>query len=140
MKNTIIKAKGTICGGTGEETTDIELIMKYCSKLNKLFGWPYFFNWSTSTNHTDESPDGEIRDISYAVFRVGKYEEDPNHGNLPVEKQIIFGPIRLIVVQNAGLKMLAEPPDIDGVVIDKYVEANIDVFKQGIDRFLRRRG
>jgi hypothetical protein len=47
--------------------------MKFCSKLREIIPYPYYFNWSTATNHHDDSPKSEIRDIHYAIFRVGKY-------------------------------------------------------------------
>ena len=47
--------------------SDIEQLMKYCSQLGDIFGYPYYFNWSTSTNHRDYSPVGEVADIGYAT-------------------------------------------------------------------------
>lgn len=117
--------------------SDIELIMKYCSELGSLFGYPYFFNWSTSTNHSDNSPSGELCDISYAIFRVGKYPQHPEVQRFsPVEKQSVHGPVRLIVGGHIGLRSFAQEK---GITIDSLedIQNNIIVLKQQIDEYLK---
>lgn len=85
---------------------NIEKIMKFCSKLNDIFEYPYYFNWSAPTNHKDDSPYGELKDLTYVIFRVGKYHPtqiiSTNNRNLetdricPTENQLFFGQISLI--------------------------------------------
>lgn len=81
---------------------NIEKMMKFCSTLNEVFKYPYFFNWSTPTNHYDDTPEGEIRDVNYVIFRVGMYpplKEEVIDGvvyemggqQFPIEKQLFFG-------------------------------------------------
>lgn len=113
----------------------IELIMKYCSKLSDIIGYPYYFNWSTATNHRDNTPDGELSDICYAMIRCGVY---PQHSSVsrfsPVEKQILFGPVNLIIHNHTPLNILTSDIKINTW---EDVESNIHVIKGSIDRYLR---
>lgn len=115
----------------------IELMMKYCSKLGDMLGYPYYFNWSAPTNHRDTKSDGETSDIGYASIRCGVYPQHPTVGRLlPVEKEIMFGPVNLIVQNHTPLNILVS---IHDTKIETWndVEANIDVIKTEIDRYLR---
>lgn len=85
---------------------NIEIMMKFCSKLGEIFDYPYFFNWSPPTNHRDRTPDGEIQDTSYVMFRLGMYPppkiemiegvEYENSHQPPIEKQLFFGQVSSI--------------------------------------------
>ena len=121
---------------------NIEKLMKYCSELGSIIGYPYFFNWSTATNHRDTTPDGKMVDITYAMFRVGKYDKliDVPEGyttdrRMPVEKTIIFGPVYTIVDKFMGLTLLTKDK---GVVITSFddVKSNADVIRKCIDEYI----
>ena len=84
---------------------NIEKINKFCSELNKIFDYPYFFNWSFPTNYIDHSDDGFIEDSTYFILRVGKYykPEDKIINGVPyemrsnmVEIQLFFGSCDMI--------------------------------------------
>ena len=116
--------------------SDIEQLMKYCSRLGDIFGYPYYFNWSTSTNHRDYSPVGEVADIGYATFRVGKYPQHPEVQRFsPVEKTTVFAPVRMIVDNHTGLWSFAEEK---GITLDSLesITANLDTLKAQIDDYL----
>lgn len=115
----------------------IELMMKYCSKLGNMLGYPYYFNWSAPTNHRDTKPDGETSDIGYASIRCGVYPQHPTVGRLqPVEKEIMFGPVNLIVNNHTALNILISIHD-NKVETWNDIETNIDILKIEIDRYLR---
>jgi hypothetical protein len=117
--------------------SDIEQIMKYCSRLGDIFGYPYYFNWSTSTNHQDNSPDGEVVDIGYATFRVGKYPQHPEVQRfMPVEKTTVFTHVHMIVDNHAGLQSLVEEKGINLDSLDSIIE-NLDLLKAQIDDYLK---
>lgn len=84
---------------------DVEILMKFCSKVSDIFNDDrIYFNWSPPTNHRDNSPEGEVRDFGYAIFRIGMYPSEPRietidgveweNGYLsPIEKQLFFGQV-----------------------------------------------
>lgn len=86
---------------------NIEKMMKFCSELGKVFGYPYFFNWSPPTNHRDNTEDGKIEDVTYSIFRVGMYPpakieningvDYENSHQPPIEKQLFFGQVSRII-------------------------------------------
>ena len=53
-----------------DHITNIEKMMKWCSKMSDIFQHPYFLNWSPPTNHRDNTTDGEIEDVEYVIVRV----------------------------------------------------------------------
>ena len=121
-RKNIIKRKKNVTG--------VERIMKFCSSLNKIFRYPYFFNWSTPTNYFDNSPKGSYKDISYVIFRVGKYmEKDREQRSLPTEKQIYFGPI-FKFNNDEPLKTLAFLFNVEN--------ESLDSLKEKIDDFLEK--
>ena len=69
-------------------TKNIEKLMKFCSELNLVFTYPYYFNWST-VNHIDNSEETDILDVRNCVLRFGYY----NNGNAPIEKIIWTGSV-----------------------------------------------
>ena len=105
---------------------NIKTMIKFCSKLGDIFEHPYYFNWSTSTNHRDDSPDGEIRDISHAIFRFGLYvpKETIINGkvydgrNKPIEKSIFFGQVDKILKFTPFNILLID--DISTITRDEY--------------------
>jgi hypothetical protein len=124
-----------------KETTNIELIMKFCSKLHEIIRYPYFFNWSTATNHYVDSPDGELHDVGYAIFRVGKYDKlrpvpegYVTDSKIPSEKMIVFGPIASIV-NFLGINVLTRE---HGVEIKSWedVEVNKELIMKCIDEYI----
>ena len=114
--------------------SDIEKMMKYCSKLSDIFGYPYYFNWSTPTNYTDNNPGGTFADTSYAVFRCGKYAEYPNVRSAPAERQIMFGPVNLIVNNHRPMCIMLD----NKIEINSFedIENNINEIKKSIDEYL----
>lgn len=106
---------------------NIETMMKFCSKISDIFGYPYFFNWSPPTNHRDNKPDGEIEDVSYVIFRVGMYPqpkiemidgvEYENGHQSPIEKQLFFGQVIRIIDFTPFNNLLI---DISGINRDEY--------------------
>ncbi len=117
----------------GEEISNIEKMMKYCSKLGKLFGHPYFFNWSPATNHVDESPEGAIHDVCYVKFRVGKHPEHPVVSRMyPVEQDTVFCLVDR-VLEGLGLEVL-----LDGIKLKSMedVKNNLEAIKSAIDAYL----
>jgi hypothetical protein len=123
--------------------SNIELLMKFCSKLHLIIGYPYYFNWSTATNYYDESVDGELHDIGYAMFRVGKYdklEEVPDgvvtDRRIPVDKQTVFGPIPSIV-KFLGINLLTRHK---GVEIKSWedVETHKELIMKCIDEYIAK--
>lgn len=114
------------------EQSNIELLTKYCSKLRQEFGYPYFFNWTFSTNHIDSSDIGEIKDCEYFCFHVGRYPDLPEGvgRSCPVEKMIFHGPANLIL-NGRALNCLAPIKDQE----DKK-EISIEEYKKNIDDFL----
>jgi hypothetical protein len=118
--------------------SDIEKMMKYCSKLSDIFGYPYYFNWSPPTNHRDDNPDGEIADISYAMFRCGKYAEHPNVRSAPAERQIMFGPVNMIVNNHRPMRIMVNDAGKNTIEINSFedIENNIDAIKKNIDEYL----
>lgn len=86
---------------------DVEKLIKFCSKLGDIFEYPYFFNWSPPTNHRDNTSDGEIRELGYAIFRIGMYpppkdiiidgQEYSDGHQSPIEKQVFFGQVNRIL-------------------------------------------
>ena len=117
--------------------SDIEQLMKYCSQLGDIFGYPYYFNWSTSTNHRDNSPVGEVADIGYATFRVGKYPQHPEVQRFsPVEKTTVFAPVPMIVNNHTGLWSFAEEKGIKLDSLESVTE-NLDILKSQIDEYLK---
>ena len=84
----------------------IEKIMKYCSALTKIFKYPYFFNWSTPTNHVDNSPTGQFKDVSYVTFRIGKYITSDDGMSGPKEQQLVFGLVSQIVNRHIPFNVL----------------------------------
>ena len=105
---------------------NIEKMMKFCSKLSEVFEHPYYFNWSAPTNHRDDSPDGEIRDISYCILRVGLYvpevtiinEVEYDGRSKPIEKQIFFGQV-VRMLDFTPLNMLLTDDNLD-LTRDEY--------------------
>lgn len=120
-----------------EETSGLELLTKYCSRLCDILGYPYFFNWSFPTNHRDGTEDGEILDTTYAIFRVGKYPQHPLvQGYVgPVEKQTVFGLSHTIAEQHRGPVCFVEDHGIELKSLED-VEKYADLIKSGIDSYL----
>ena len=123
--------------------SDIELIMKFCSKLTQVIGYPYYFNWSTATNYNDDSAEGELEDTTYAIFRVGKYDKlvDVPDGyitdrKMPTEKQTVFGPISLIA-NFLGINVLTRE---NGIEIKSWedVESNKKLIMKCIDEYIAK--
>jgi hypothetical protein len=71
---------------------NIESITKFCSTLNDIFGYPFFFNWSFPTNHRDNNIEGVIGDAHYVIFRAGISQEM----SFPIEKQLWFAQVSKI--------------------------------------------
>lgn len=131
---------------------NIEKITKFCASVTYALGYPYFVNWSFPTNHNDASPDGEIQDATYVMFRVGRYPETKieiidgleyeNSHQEPVEKMLFFGSINRVVDYTPFL-LLIQGKDHELPAYDDYPIKSIDDFKayqdiikQNIDRFL----
>lgn len=110
---------------------NIESIMKFCSRLNDIFEYPYYFNWSAPTNHKDDSPEGEIRDVNYVIFRVGKYQNKQTKyindvyietdRNPPIEKQLFFGRVNLIT-KFIPFEFLLNEQDNSNIKINSFDE------------------
>lgn len=120
-----------------DHVSDIEQIMKFCSELTSIFGYPYYFNWSAPTNHRDVTRDGEIADIGYAIFRCGVYPQHEIVGCFsPVEKQIMFGPVPLIVNNFTPMTIMLGDRGIKITSMDD-VKLHLDLLKEEIDKYLR---
>lgn len=126
---------------TDNNVSNVESIIKFCSKLGSIIQYPYYFNWSTATNHYDDSIAGSLSDIGYAVFRVGKYnklvtvpENYSTDRRIPVEKQTVFGPITSIV-DFLGINILTR---VKGVEIKSWedVEYNKEFIMKCIDDYI----
>ena len=115
------------------EQSNIELLTKYCSKLRKEFDYPYFFNWTFSTNHIDSSDIGEMEDCEYFCFYVGRYPDLPEGvgRSCPVEKMLFHGPANLIL-NGRALNCLASIKDQE----DKK-EISIEEYMEYINEFLK---
>ena len=121
---------------TNDEQSGVEKIMKYCSELTQIFGYPYFFNWSASTNHRDIKPIGEISDVDYVIFRCGVYPQHDIVGRFsPVEKQLMFGSVNLIVNNHTPMRILASAHSINIESMDD-VKYYIHMLKSEIDNYL----
>jgi hypothetical protein len=83
----------------------LEKIIKYVSKLNSMFGYPYYFTWSLANNYYDESPSGIIKDPGYASLRVGRHMIFGKN----LEMLLLFGPINSIVDTHMAFRFLIEP-------------------------------
>lgn len=88
-----------------KQDSGLEKIIKYVSKLNHIFGHPYYFTWSLANNYYDESPSGVIKDPSYASLRVGRHMATGKN----LEMLLLFGPINSIVDTNMAFRFLIEP-------------------------------
>ncbi len=73
-----------------DSISNIELMMKFCSKLHQIIRYPYYFNWSTATNYYDVSPDGELHDIGYAWFSRDKGVEIKSWKDVEAHKGLIM--------------------------------------------------
>jgi uncharacterized protein YdcH (DUF465 family) len=135
IKYTIESSQGT----SSNEISNIERLMKYCSRLGEIFGYPYYFNWSTSTNHRDHTETGLIQDIKYAIIRVGKYPLE-NAYISPVENSVIHGPVNLIINSNIHFKSLVEKYELVDKEVDLSTESsiieNLEKIKKAIDMYL----
>ena len=111
-----------------KQDSGLEKIIKYVSKLNHIFGHPYYFTWSLANNYYDESPSGVIKDPSYASLRVGRHMATGKN----LEMLLLFGPINSIVDTNMAFRFLIEPKNGE-----TNVELNIQFCKDLIDKSLR---
>lgn len=116
--------------------SNIEAIMNYCSELGRIFGYPYFFNWSVPTNRREDSTAGEVSDVDYVIFRVGKYPQHPEVSRFsPVEKVTVFSQVRMIVENHVGLQSFAEEKGLKLASLDSICD-NLGTLKAQIDDFL----
>lgn len=116
------------------KTPNIEKIIKYCSSLTKIFKYPYFFNWSAPTNHVDNSPKGQFKDVSYVTFRIGKYITCPDGMSGPKEQQLVFGLVSQIVDRYIPFNVLLGTSNFINSLLD--IENNVEVLKEKIDKLL----
>jgi len=88
-----------------KQDSGLEKIIKYVSKLNSMFGHPYYFTWSLANNYYDESPSGVLKDPGYASLRVGRHMISGKN----LEMLLLFGPINSIVDTHMAFRFLIEP-------------------------------
>lgn len=128
---------------------NIEKMMKFCSKINNIFGYPYFFNWSAPNNHGDNTPEGEIQDVSYVIFRAGIYPgptpeiidgvEYIHSSGVPIEKQLIFGQVSRILDFTIFNNLLTDGNEMrSDYTIKSFddLEQNKEVLKEKLSKYL----
>lgn len=113
-----------------KQDSGLEKIIKYVSKLNHIFGHPYYFTWSLANNYYDESPSGVIKDPSYASLRVGRHMATGKN----LEMLLLFGPINSIVDTNMAFRFLIEPKN--GEIKVGLSDSLIPLWKGVIDKSL----
>ena len=126
-----------------KSVSNIEKIMKYCSKLGDIIKYPYFFNWSTSTNHRDLSPEGFLTDTYYFLFRAGRYPQHPEVSMIcPVEMILLHAPVDIILRHTAFQSFMDDIGPFGenkGIILKSFedIETHKDLIKSGIDKCLK---
>jgi len=115
---------------------NIEKMMKFCSEVSEIIGNPFFFNWSPPTNHRDNTPDGDIEDVSYVMLRLGMYppmEIEVIDGieyeigcQEPIEKMLFFGHVNRIT-DFIPFNMLLLKDETDVKVVDYPIKSFEDL-------------
>ena len=122
---------------------NIVKMMKFCSKMNEIIDYPFFFNWSAPTNHRDNTPDGEINDVSYVILRLGIYPHESS--DTMVEKTLFFGHVnRIVDFTPFNMMLLYGQTDVNRddypiksfEDVEKHKEALIIAFTESMMRYM----